>query len=292
MKSPEGFTSPQTKIEEAKGEITPKSLKIEGIEISNEQLGQHIASVESRIGQRVAEILPEGEKRIESFVKNLHVLPETLDTTRREFRLDLQLREVQTEANQLANEAKTNIDTIVTKDFRPQSDIQHETLSTESPSLKPEAVLVTEVKEKISEELKKERRMEIIKELEKEWEIKNGPMERPLSKKEIEENRYRAERFGETWDGRTTQMTEKANEFFFDHRGMGKSSVPSRADKMLAERFPEYAEKIELPSEKERTEIGNSGKEIKNQNLFCIHEKKQRKLLNFPIIKNTHKRQV
>ena len=33
------------------------------------------------------------------------------------------------------------------------------------------------------------------------------------------------------------------SEYFFDHRGMGKNSVPGRADKILAARYPEYAEK-------------------------------------------------
>ena len=82
--------------------------------------------------------------------------------------------------------------------------------------------------------------MSIIKELEKDWIIKNGPMERSLSEREIEENKFRAEKFGEKWDGSTTRLTDKASEFFFDHRGKGMSAVPSQADKILAQRFPEY----------------------------------------------------
>lgn len=85
--------------------------------------------------------------------------------------------------------------------------------------------------------------MGIVKELEKEWETKNGPMDRPLSEREIEKNKEMARLWGKEWDGRTTQLTEAASEYFFDHRGMGKNSVPGRADKILAERYPEYAEK-------------------------------------------------
>lgn len=104
-----------------------------------------------------------------------------------------------------------------------------------------------EVKQQTPEEIKEERRMGIIKEIEKEWEAKNGPMNRPLSKGEIEKNKEMARLWGKEWDGRTTQLTDAASEYFFDHKGMGKSSVPSKADKILAERFPEYAQKTEQP---------------------------------------------
>ena len=94
-------------------------------------------------------------------------------------------------------------------------------------SAEQEAVpTIPEVIEKTPEEIKEERRMGIIKEIEGEWEAKNGPMHRNLSEVEIEQNKGLAKAFGEEWNGRTTQLTERASEFFFDHRGMGKSSVP------------------------------------------------------------------
>jgi|GEM_PF-6647434 len=108
-------------------------------------------------------------------------------------------------------------------------------------NLKPEKNV--EFKQQTPEEIKEGRRSEIIKELEKEWEDKHGPMEIPMTKEEIEKNKKMAEAFGEKWNGRTTKLTEAADEFYFDHKGMGKSSVPSRADKILVERFPEYTKK-------------------------------------------------
>lgn len=110
-------------------------------------------------------------------------------------------------------------------------------------------------KPKTPEEIKEERRTEIIKEIEKKWEAENGSMSRPLSPEEIEKNKERAKAWGEKWDGRTTQMTEEASEYFFDHKGMGKSSVPNLADKILAERFPEYAQEAKKHETAEKTKI-------------------------------------
>ena len=72
-----------------------------------------------------------------------------------------------------------------------------------------------------------------------EWEAKNGPMERPMTKAEIEGTKSWEIIYGRKWDSGTTRMTDSASEFWFDHRGMGKSSVSSKADRILAERFPE-----------------------------------------------------
>jgi hypothetical protein len=138
---------------------------------------------------------------------------------------------VQAEAEQIAGEAKSEIASVAEK---------------------PQPEKVAEVKEKSPEEIKEERRMGIVKELEKEWETKNGPMERPMTKAEIEGTKSWEIINGRKWDGGTTRMTDAASEFFFDHRGMGKNSVPGRADKILAERFPEYAQKTRQPLQNEQ----------------------------------------
>jgi hypothetical protein len=230
MKSPEGLVPTKTEIEKVEQEITPKSPEIEVAEISNEDLEQHTVSAESHIEQQTAEVLPEGEKRLESSSSSMNVSPETLDSTKQEFGLDTKLQEVQAEADQIASEAKSEIASVAEK---------------------PEPEKNVEVKQQTPEEIKEERRMGIVKELEKEWETKNGPMERPMTKAEIEGTKSWEIINGRKWDGGTTRMTDAASEFFFDHRGMGKSSVPSRAGKILAERFPEYAQKTEQPPQNE-----------------------------------------
>lgn len=223
MKSPE-FSTPPVKIETKEKEIAPKSPEVEVAEISNEQLEQHAEVAEAHIDQQTAEILPESEKRIESSAQSVNMSAESLATARQEYGIDEQLQEIQNEANQIATEAKTEI-AATTGESQPEK--------------------VAEVKEQTPEELREERRMAIVKELEKEWETTHGPMDRQLSQREIEKNKEMDKLWGREWDGRTTQMTDAASEFFFDHRGMGKNSVPSRAEKILAERFPEYAKKQE-----------------------------------------------
>lgn len=222
MKSPEGLAPAKTEIEKVEQEIATKSPEIEVAEISNEDLEQHTISAESQIEQQTAEILPEGEKRMESSISSMNVSPETLDSTKQEFGLDEKLQEVQAEADQIASEAKSEIASVAEK---------------------PQSEKVAEVKEKTPEEIKEGRRMGIVKELEKEWEAKNGSMERSMTKAAIEGTKSWEIINGRKWDGGTTRMTDAASEFFFDHRGMGKNSVPGRAAKILAERYPEYAEK-------------------------------------------------
>src|SRR3989338_7098610 len=112
MKSSEGFPPPQTEVEKAEQEIAPKSLEIEVAKISNEQLEQYTISAESHIEQQTAEILPEGEKRLESSSSSMNVSPETLDSTKQEFGLDAKLQEVRAEADQIASEAVSDIGTI------------------------------------------------------------------------------------------------------------------------------------------------------------------------------------
>lgn len=223
MKSPENFSPPLAKIEIDEKEIALKSPEIEIAEISNEQLKSHTESTETHIGQQTAEILPEGEKSLKSSFLSINVSPETFDSTKQEFELDAKLQEVQPKVNQVASEAKSKIASVAEK---------------------PESEKSAEVKQQTPEEIKKERRMGIIKELEKEWETKNGPMERPMTKAEIEETKSWEIINGRKWDSGTTRMTDEASEFFYDHRGMGKNSVPGRADKILTERYPEYREKV------------------------------------------------
>ncbi|MDE2037986.1 MAG: hypothetical protein KGI69_02055 [Patescibacteria group bacterium] len=95
---------------------------------------------------------------------------------------------------------------------------------------------------KTPEEIKDERYMAIIKELEDEWMKRTGGyIERSLSVKEVEERKRMAEAMGEKWDGKTTVLTDAFSDFYFAFGG--GESVPAKAKKILAERFPEYAEK-------------------------------------------------
>ena len=92
--------------------------------------------------------------------------------------------------------------------------------------------------EKTAEELKEERRHAIISEIIKEWESKNGPIERPKTFLEIEAAKYSAGRDGKEWDGSTTTLTDKGADFYFAFKG--GLSVPELADSILVKRFPEY----------------------------------------------------
>lgn len=240
MQSPEDTTPMETVIEKPQQEFSPESPALEVAEISNEDLEQHASVTESYVEQQTAAVLPEGEKIMESSISNLNVSPETLASAKQESGLDEKLQAVQFEADQLANNTKSDIAS---------------TMDT------PTHEEVAEIKEKSPEKIREERRMEIIKELEREWEEQNGPMNKPFSESEIAKNKEMAKSWGEEWDGRTTTLTEKANEFFFDHQGFGKNSVPSQADKILADRFPEYAQKTEQPKQ-------NPTKKTAERNIF------------------------
>lgn len=228
MKSHEGIAQASVKVEREGEELPVSSFEDVGADITNEHLAEYAHTSEMQVQNEAIEIVPEGEKRIEATAQGMNVSPEMLNETKQEFGLDTKLQEVQSEADQIVAETKSEIASVTGAEQFEQ---------------------IEPIKEKTSGEIKNERRMAIIKEIEGEWEVKNGPMERSLSKKEIEENKYFAQAFGEEWNGRTTQMSDAANEFYFDHMGMGKSSVPSRADKILDERFPEYAQS------KEKTEM-------------------------------------
>lgn len=112
MKSLENFSPPPAKIETEEKEIVPKSPEIEVAEVSNEDLEQHTISAESHIERQTAEILPEGEKKLESSSSSMNVSPKTLDSTKQEFGLDAKLQEVQAEADQIASETKSDIEAI------------------------------------------------------------------------------------------------------------------------------------------------------------------------------------
>jgi|GEM_PF-1515839 len=124
MKSPEGLVPAKTEIEKTGQEIAPESPEIEVAEISSEQLEHHTISAESDIEQ-TAEILSEGEKRIESSASSMNVSPETLDSTKQEFGLDAKLQEVQAEADQIANGAKSEIETITEESQEEISGIEN-----------------------------------------------------------------------------------------------------------------------------------------------------------------------
>lgn len=232
MKSPEGFAPTTNKIETEEKEIAPQSPEVEIAEISNEKLEQHAGAANADIDRQTAEVVPESEQRIESSAQSMSMSAESLTAARQEYGIDTQLQEIQNEADQIAQEAKLEI-AGATQETPP--------------------VEVAE-KQQTPEELREERRMGIVKELEKEWEATNGPMERPMTKADMEGIKSWEILNGRKWDGGTTRMTDAASEFFFDHRGMGKNSVPSRAEKILAERFPEYATKSQEPQEQPKEE--------------------------------------
>lgn len=115
MESPEKLIpSPPTETEnitkEAPAKKTPEAQQ--ELEVSGEQLEQHATATETRIEEEAAEIVPEAEQRIESSARGMNISPETMQVARREMGLEDQLAEIQTEADQLANTAKSEINSI------------------------------------------------------------------------------------------------------------------------------------------------------------------------------------
>lgn len=161
MKSLKDFPTLPAKIESEKKEIVQESSEIEVAEISNGQLEQHAGAANAHIDQQTAEILPESRERIESSAQSVRMSAESLTATRQRYGIDAQLQEIQNEANQIAGDAKAKIASITGE---------------------PQPEKVAETKEQPPEEFRGERRIAIVKELEKEWGTKNGPMDRPLSK--------------------------------------------------------------------------------------------------------------
>lgn len=233
MKPPEDFVPTETRTIEQEPAV--QSAKIEVAEISDEELEQYIISAQSDINEGAAQILPEGATMMDSSAQSMSASPEEINNAKQEFGLDAQLQELQTETDRIAGEANSEIASTITE--QPE------------PDTTPEAI-------------REARRTIIIKELEAEWEAKHGPMERPLSQREIEQQKRHAELMGVQWHGMTTTLTTGGDEFYFDHKGKGKSSVPTRADQILAERFPEYATKQPPQRKREQTKPKITSAEI------------------------------
>lgn len=202
-------------------------------EFNLNDLLKQIDELAKKTGEKSQEVISQGDKRIESAILSIGADPGSITPGK------LLIEPVQKEISKLAKDTED----LLQGQKSPDS-------GAGITNREPEKSV--EVKQQTPEEIKEERRMGIIKEIEKEWEAKNGPMDRPLSAEEIEKNKEMARLWGKEWDGRTTQLIDAASEFFFDHKGMGKSSVPSKADKILAERFPEYAQKTERPPQNEQ----------------------------------------
>ncbi|TAN58399.1 hypothetical protein EPN15_01145 [Patescibacteria group bacterium] len=133
MKSPDGFAPQTTETEKVETEIAPESQGVEIGEVSNEQLEQYVASVDSRIIQESTDILLEGEKRVELSAQSMNVSLETLAAIKQKLELDAQLQEVQIEANQFASETKSDIEAIA-QEQRQKTDSS--TIGAESKSAK------------------------------------------------------------------------------------------------------------------------------------------------------------
>lgn len=114
MKSPEGFTPPQAKIEttEVEKELQSKSPEIKVEEIKAEQVEQYADMAESQVEQTKTEVLLEVERKIESSAQSMDVSLELLNSAKQEQNLDVQLNEIQIEANQIAGETKREIEAI------------------------------------------------------------------------------------------------------------------------------------------------------------------------------------
>lgn len=137
MKSPEGFTPPETEIEKVEKEITPKSPEGGVAEINQEQLQEYAASAELQIEQQAAEFLPESERRIESSSQSMGIYSEMLETTKQEQGLDAKLQEVQAEADDVASETKSEIEAVIegTQLETDQADSKKSTLGFQRKSL-------------------------------------------------------------------------------------------------------------------------------------------------------------
>jgi len=122
MKLSDGFVPQTTETEKVETEIAPESQEVEIGEVSNEQLEQYVASVESQIKQESADILLEGEEKVELSAQSMNVPSEMLAVAKQELGLDVQLQEVQIEVNQIASETKSDIDVIM-QDVRQETDL-------------------------------------------------------------------------------------------------------------------------------------------------------------------------
>ncbi len=96
-----------------------------------------------------------------------------------------------------------------------------------------------ENRESISPEVIREsRKKEIVDEIVKDWEAKNGSMYQPLTRAEIEWKNN----LGIQVKPNETRMTDRATDFYFDPMGGGQNAVTTRAEQELLKRYPEYSE--------------------------------------------------
>ncbi len=114
MKSPEGFTPPQSDIEKVEQEIAPKSPEVEVV-LEGEQLEQYGDTAETYIDQQSEDFAVEAEQKIESSAQSMNVSSGLLDSVKTESNIDAHLSQVQVEAEQISNEAKQEISQTITE---------------------------------------------------------------------------------------------------------------------------------------------------------------------------------
>lgn len=120
--TPENPLPPMPENKDANKETPPETPEPQQeTEISNEQLEQYTESVEIHFEQEAAEVVPEAENNIESSVKNMNVSPEITQAAKEEQGLDAQLEKVQTEADQLSSEAKSEINSVMEREKSPEA---------------------------------------------------------------------------------------------------------------------------------------------------------------------------
>lgn len=95
---------------------------IESVEMNNEQVLEHAVGVEKKIEREAAEAVLEAEKIIKNSATSMGVSDEMLVATRKEEGVDDQMVALQSEANELAEEAKQEIEEVASRDL-----IVHET---------------------------------------------------------------------------------------------------------------------------------------------------------------------
>ncbi|RJQ34692.1 hypothetical protein C4568_02060 [Candidatus Parcubacteria bacterium] len=112
MKSSENFSSAVSKAETQDREIAQKSPETEVVEIRNDQLEQYASAAETRIEGQAAEVLHESEKRIESSAQGMGMSSESFSIAEHEYGIHEKLRRIQDAADQIASEAKQQIQII------------------------------------------------------------------------------------------------------------------------------------------------------------------------------------
>ena len=101
------INKPEGSSEEIESSV-PESFEV--IEISEEQLQEHADIVKTDIDRQTSELTQRAEATIESSTKDMS--PEIIKEAREETGLGAQLEEIQSEANQIAQEAESKIENI------------------------------------------------------------------------------------------------------------------------------------------------------------------------------------